>query len=81
MAGGIAQIMTSASSNIDYTWNLSPTAASLKTAAVLFADGNLPPSHRDICSNVYFRNVWRFELTVNTTFYQYVCAVKSNVCI
>jgi len=43
MAGGIAQIATSASSNIDYTWNLSPNAASLKTAAVLFADGNLPP--------------------------------------
>lgn len=37
-----------------------------------------PPSLRDLCSWVVFHDVARFELTVNTTFDQYVYAVKSN---
>jgi len=43
MARGIAQIAASVSSNIVYPWKLSSAVASPKTAAVLFADGNLPP--------------------------------------
>jgi hypothetical protein len=37
-----------------------------------------PPSLRDICSDIYFRNIQNFELTVLTTFEQYVSAVNSE---
>ena len=37
-----------------------------------------PPSLRDMCSDIYFRNIQNFELTVFTTFEQYVSAVNSE---
>jgi len=37
-----------------------------------------PPSLRDLASHVVFINVEHFELTVDTTFHQYVYAVKSK---
>jgi len=37
-----------------------------------------PSSLRNICSDIYFRNMQNFELTVFTTFEQYVSAVNSE---
>ena len=36
------------------------------------------PSLRDICSDIYFRNMQNFELTAFKTFEQYVSAVNSE---
>ena len=36
-----------------------------------------PPSLRDICSDIHFRNIRHFELTTFATFNQYVNAVES----
>ena len=38
-----------------------------------------PPSLRDICSSIYFRDEQHFELNVHTTFDEYVYAVNSKV--
>jgi len=77
MAGGIAQIAKGASSQFALSLKaISDCRQSENCSSIICKRQS--PSLRDLCSNVYFRIVRRFELTVNTTFDQCAYAVKSE---
>jgi len=76
MAGGIAQIAVSVSSNIAYRWKLCSAVASPKMLPYYLQTATFLPAWN--MPDVYFRNVRRFDLNVNTTCDQYVYAVKSR---